>query len=68
MAYGCVPDDCTGEASTGPGKVMPHGISLWMSFTGWSVGGDWQQVKGHDLAKWVYQEEPEDAQSNAITQ
>ncbi|EEV8736716.1 IS66 family insertion sequence hypothetical protein, partial [Escherichia coli] len=22
----------------------------------------------HDLAKWVYQEEPADAQSNAITQ
>ncbi|EGM8696303.1 TPA: hypothetical protein ACHKZ7_003495 [Escherichia coli] len=35
----------------------------------WLVFGvDWQQVKGHDLAKWVYQEEPEDAQSNAITQ
>lgn len=35
----------------------------------WLVCGvDWQQVKGHDLAKWVYQEEPEDAQSNAITQ
>ncbi len=35
----------------------------------WLVCGvDWQQVKRHDLAKWVYQEEPEDAQSNAITQ
>ena len=35
----------------------------------WLVCGvDWQQVKGHDLAKWVYKEEPEDAQSNAITQ
>lgn len=68
MAYGCVPDDCTGEASAGPGKVMPHGISHRMSFTGANSGVDWQQVKGYDLAKWVYQEEPEDAQSNAITQ
>ncbi|HHS8539028.1 TPA: IS66 family insertion sequence element accessory protein TnpB, partial [Escherichia coli] len=35
----------------------------------WLVCGvDWQQVNGHDLAKWVYQEEPADAQSNAITQ
>lgn len=67
MAYGCVPDDRTGEASAGPGKVMPHGIS--QDEFHWLVCGvDWQQVKGHDLAKWVYQEEPEDAQSNAITQ
>ncbi len=68
MAYGCVPDDCTGEASAGPRK----GDATWhltQDEFHWLVFGvDWQQVKGHDLAKWVYQEEPEDAQSNAITQ
>ncbi|MES1671672.1 hypothetical protein ABUU59_00305, partial [Escherichia coli] len=31
-------------------------------------GVDWQQVKGHDLAKWVYPEKTADAQNNAITQ
>lgn len=67
MAYGCVPDDCTGKL-----PLAPEGDATWhltQDEFHWLVFGvDWQQVKGHDLAKWVYQEEPEDAQSNAITQ
>ncbi|EJK2775967.1 IS66 family insertion sequence element accessory protein TnpB, partial [Escherichia coli] len=35
----------------------------------WLVCGvDWQQLKGHDLAKWIYPEDPTEVQGNAITQ
>lgn len=60
--------------TTAPGKLplARKGDATWhltQDEFHWLVFGvDWQQVKGHDLAKWVYQEEPEDAQSNAITQ
>lgn len=34
----------------------------------WLVCGvDWPQVKGHDLAKWVYREPPPDAQHITVT-
>lgn len=54
MAYGCVPDDCTGKL-----PLAPEGDATWhltQDEFHWLVFGvDWQQVKGHDLAKWVYQ-------------
>ncbi|EOJ5599329.1 IS66 family insertion sequence element accessory protein TnpB, partial [Escherichia coli] len=39
----------------------------------WLIAGvDWQQVKGHDLTKWVWQNEPElrpeNTQNTLLTQ
>ncbi|KKG36066.1 cytochrome O ubiquinol oxidase, partial [Methanosarcina mazei] len=34
----------------------------------WLITGvDWQQVRGHDLAKWVYRDTSTVAQNNIIT-
>lgn len=59
--------------TTAPGKLplAPEGDATWhltQDEFHWLVCGvDWQQVKGHDR-KMGIPEEPEDAQSNAITQ
>ena len=47
MASGCVPDDCTGEASAGPGKgLMPQWHLTHDEFHWLVLLVDWQHVKG----------------------
>ncbi|KQC23346.1 IS66 family insertion sequence element accessory protein TnpB [Escherichia coli] len=63
---------CTRRLHRGSFRWPRNGDATWhltQDEFHWMVCGvDWQQMKGHDLAKWVYQEEPTEVQSNAIAQ
>ncbi|HEL8024402.1 TPA: hypothetical protein UZ441_004534 [Escherichia coli] len=67
MVYGCVPAACTGGTFRCPGKSD----AIWHltpdEFHWLVCGADWQQVNGHDLAKWVYRDISSDAQSETVT-
>lgn len=64
--------------TTAPGKLplAPEGDATWHltpdEFHWLVCGVDWQQVKGHDLAKWVWQNEselrPGNSQNTLLTQ
>lgn len=67
MVYGCVPDDCTGKL-----PLAPEGDGTWHltpdEFHWLVCGVDWQQVNGHDLAKWLPETPSAYTQNTAITQ
>lgn len=68
---GCVPAVCTKAASAGHVQMMLR--HLTPDEFNWLIAGvDWQQVKGHDLTKWGWQNEPElrpeNTQNTLLTQ